>query len=179
MSFIKPYHFDRYKEAVIKEFAVPPEEFSHEQRKWLDRAGSSLEAEKDFLWNFCEQLAHKIDKTTPDARERYQKLRAIYLLMWGFLIGQNRSGTALQTLTNFCDLKLAELSPFKTTVQIIGTDQCTAATRVDGMVVSLEDALIAQPIPYPECTRPLGCICCYGIHGVRDLHDRLVIKNTP
>jgi hypothetical protein len=173
MPVIKPYNFDRYKDTLIKEFAVPAEEFALEQNRWAGRSGWSLDTEKDFLWNFCQELVHKFDKTTPDARQRYQQLRAIYLLMWGFLIGEKRSGTELQRLKNLCELKLAELNPFRMNVQVIGTDQCTAATRVDGMVVLLEEALITQPIPYSECIRPLGCICCYGMHSVRDSNDRL------
>lgn len=166
----------RYRSLLIGEFNVPRLDFHEQHADWKRRFGQSLEQEKAFLWQFMERWAKVLTQETDDAERRYKQLRAFHLLMWGYLIGERKPAGAVMQIANFYELKRAECFRFRTRVQIIAGHGCTASERVDGLSVPLEDALREQPIPYASCSRPLGCICCYGFHGERDVDDRLIPK---
>ena len=173
---IQPYNFSRYRSLLIEKFGVTAADFDEQYTAWKGRSGGLVESEKAFVWQFLEQWTRMLPGKYPDPYRRYKQLQAFYLLMWSYLIVEQKKGTAMLELANHFELKAAELSTFKTYVMIIGGQRCTAAELIDGLVVPLEDTLREQPIPYANCSRPLGCICCYGIHAERDLTGNLITK---
>jgi hypothetical protein len=173
---IQPYNFSRYRSLLIEKFCVTPADFDEQYMAWKGRSEGAVDSEKQFVWQFLEQWTRVLPGKYPDPYERFKQLQAFYLLMWSYLIVEQKKGTAMLALANHFELMAAELSTFKTYVMIIGGQQCAAAELVDGLAVPLEDALLEQPIPYANCSRPLGCICSYGIHGERDLEGNLITK---
>jgi hypothetical protein len=173
---IRPYNFARYRTLLVEKYEVSEEDFNQQHTAWIVKAGHSLESEKAFLWHFLEHWATVLAERHPDTIRRYQQLRAFYLVLWCFQIVEEKDGTTYMKLANYYELKAAELADYKTYVTVIGGNRCTAAEAFNGMATPLDEALVNQPIPYADCSRPHGCICCYGVHGVRDLNDKLVKK---
>jgi|GEM_PF-2841549 len=173
---IRPYNFARYRALLIEKYEVSDTEFNQQHTAWIARSGPSLESEKAFLWHFLEYWATVLAERYSNVTRRYQQLQAFYLALWCFQIVEEKDGTNYMELANYYKLKTAELAEYKTYVTIIGGTQCAAAEAIDGKATPLEEALVNQPIPYANCSRPHGCICCYGVHGVRDLNGRLVLK---
>lgn len=173
---IRPYNFARYRSLLIEKFGVRATDFDGQHAAWTVRSGNSLESEKAFVWQFLGQWAKVLPEKYPDPYRRYKQLRALYLVLWSYLIVESKKGTVMLEIANHYELKAAELTNFKTYVTIIGGERCAAAEAVNGLAVPLEDALLSQPIPYANCSRPLGCICCYGVHGERNLDGKLIPK---
>lgn len=47
-------------------------------------------------------------------------------------------------------------------VELLATDDsCTACKKMQGKVITVNDALATQPLPVKECTKKGGCRCCY------------------
>jgi hypothetical protein len=170
------YNFLHYRSSLIEKFNVPGMDFDEQHASWKQRFGHSSEQEKTFLWQFMERWSAVLKQESDIPERRYKQLQAFYLLMWEFLIGERKPAGAQLELANWYHLKQAELFKFKTLVQVIAGPGCTAATQADGFVVPIEDALQEQPIPYANCSRPLGCICCYGFQAERDLNDQIILK---
>lgn len=176
MSVIRPYNFARYRSLLIENFGVTALDFDGQYAAWKVQSEDSLESEKAFVWQFLKQWAKVLPEKYPDPYQYFKQLRALYLLLWTYLIVEDKKGTAMLEIANHCELKAAELANFKTYVTIIGGERCAAAEVVNGLAVSLENALLEQPIPYANCSRPLGCICCYGVHWERNLNGKLIPK---
>ncbi|MBS1661876.1 MAG: hypothetical protein JST68_12590 [Bacteroidetes bacterium] len=173
---IQPYNLAYYRSILIEKFEVSAIDFAKQISAWQNRLGNSMESEKAFLWQFLEKWAQVLSQKCPDPYLQYKQLQALYRLMWSYLIGEQKKGTAMMEIMNYLELKIADLSVYKTYVTIIGDKQCAAVEALNGMTVSLENALLKQPIPYDNCSRQLGCICCYGIHAERNPTGRLIRK---
>lgn len=74
------------------------------------------------------------------------------------------------------DLEQAKKSNLKLNVSFITKGCCLECDKLNGIGLSLEEVLKTKPLPYKNCTRELGCICCYGFHCIRDVNGRLVRK---
>ena len=173
---IRPYNFDRYRSTLIDKFLLSPTEFDHAQQIWEAKKRAYPEEKKAFLWSFLNHLAKSLDANHPEGERKYTQLQSLHQLMWAFLIVDGKNGTNIQRLANYYALKLVDLAPYKTYVMIISDERCPEGCAVNGVSIPLEDALRNQPIPYEKCSRPQGCICCYGIHGERGEEGRLLFK---
>ena len=173
---IRPFNIVQYRKLLVEQYNVHPADFDEEQAAWRAKTAWSSEDEKSFLWAFAEREIAKVLAAQKEPERKYQLLRSLYLLLWIFLLVEKKVGTGMIELANYFELKKAALMPYRTNVMIIGGERCPAAEAVNGMVVPIEEALVQQPIPYGQCSRPLGCICNYGFHGERDLEGKLIMK---
>ena len=74
------------------------------------------------------------------------------------------------------DLRQAEKSNLKLNAFFITKGCCKECDKLHGIELSLEEILKTKLLPYKNCTRESGCICCYGFHCVRDPNGRLIRK---
>jgi hypothetical protein len=76
----------------------------------------------------------------------------------------------------YSDLKQVASASYKVYVMFIAGNCCSECDKIDGSVMSVEEALIKQRLPHSLCTGETGCICSYGMHGKRDLNAKLIMK---
>ncbi|MFA5024796.1 MAG: hypothetical protein WC523_07670 [Patescibacteria group bacterium] len=96
-------------------------------------------------------------------------LGAIYYEMTEFLVGEGKDGGQLRGLGYQMKLRLKkkdlkEYEAYKLLwVEIVCDDaSCKKCKKMDGKVISLEEAKNTNPLPIKECARLGGCRCVYA-----------------
>ena len=165
----------KYKSQLVDEF-LDEDEFDGVLVKWVEKSGESDQSKRDFLWYVFQKLNKGIAEKFGYSIEMYQYQRKLYSIMLSFFIDENRNRNHIFKSINHCDLMIAKFSEYQQQVEFIASKCCEECDKIDGTIISLEEAIRAKPLPYVKCKRKNGCICCYGFHAVRDERGRIVWK---
>jgi hypothetical protein len=151
-------------------------EFNEQFNSWSATRGVSIHSKNDFIYSLFNGLIFKTGQIVR-GKKLYQVLRPIYFEMWRFLLYEEKPRSHVLKLMLYCDLILAEDENYKMRAQIIGSKCCDECDKLDGLNMPIEDAIMNQPLPVPNCTKTTGCACCYGFSVERDLRGKPVPKN--
>jgi hypothetical protein len=165
------------RQRLESELEMDKNDLDRELNAWKEGKGDSLRTQADFYWACLNQALKHYSQNFKTEMELYENQRKVYLLMFEFLIEEDRSRSHITEALNLLDIKKAGLHNFEVEVEIIGTRDCTHGRSVDGLKVSYETALNNFPLDYSKCDRNGGCICNVGFEGKRDAGGKLMIKN--
>ena len=79
---------------------------------------------------------------------------------------------------HFCDLQLANSENIKVEAVIRTGKCCPVCDKLEGKILSIEQAVLLQPLPNIGCTNEDGCTCSYGFHSVRDVNNKILKNET-
>jgi hypothetical protein len=74
------------------------------------------------------------------------------------------------------DIDQAKKTGLKLNATLITKGCCSECDKIDGKELTFEEVLSTNPLPYKNCIRENGCICCYGFKTMRDKDGRLIRK---
>ena len=172
--------FSKYENEIINELGVTRKSFELGLKDALIRFGNSEQAYKDYLWRCFNELISFFAKNIHDEELMLQKQREVNMMMWSFINDEGKDPKAIRDNVNKLDLLIiranSEKSVFLQEVELIATNCCTNCDFLDGKKMSIPEAIEAQILPYPECTRTNGCVCSYGSNAVRDNNGHFVRK---
>jgi len=172
--------FEKYKNILITNFLVSPTSFENEWKDWMGKRGDNEQSKKDFIWSCFNQMIDLFAKVAQTEEDLYTKQKEIYMSMWGFLIDENRDARHIKKQIHACDLRIAQArnrnSPFRSEIHVVGNNCCAECDKIDRKIMSIDEALSKQLLPYAGCTRENGCLCCYADMTAIDGNGRLIPK---
>jgi hypothetical protein len=156
-------HFGRNESALRAQFA-----------EWKASTGS--DSVKEFLWQALLGLETELEQSDTDERRKLDLYRHLHYEMWAYQIRDGVNGTQYHKKLLENDLRMVAMDhQYKMEVEIISGHCCPHCDELHGEVISLEEALHANPLATSNCTRPLGCNCTYSPIAVRDADGQFVL----
>jgi len=168
----------KYKPLLIYDNIITEKDFDKKLDEWLLKMQDNQQSKNDFIWSLLNESLFKIAQNSCTEQELYHNQRDIYLYQFRFLNDESKDISNIQKLINQCDLNLANLNRLQMNVILITNGCCNECQSFDGNKNSLESELSHSSLPIHSCSRPQGCICCYGFEGIRDANGRLKIKQS-
>lgn len=170
-KFLKSLH-----QRLISEFKFNSADLDREFNSWMIKRGDSLQSLSDFYWA-CLNLGLKhFAENAKTENEFYENQRKIYLLMFDFLIEENKSRSHITEALNKLEINKAGHLSYEVDIVIVGTRDCEYGKSMDGLIIKYDTAINDFPLDYSKCRRNGGCVCNIGIVGKRDENDRLIMK---
>lgn len=159
----------------FKEFGMTEKNIRSYYAEWSVKHYERIE---DFLWHVFNHLLHENASQSKDIIGFLKRNREIYLQMHHFRrVVEGKKAHEILQLLNRTKLELTfEQSNIETDVFVIGAPECKASQELRDEKFPIKDVFIKDVIPYDNCTRERGCVCCYGFEGKRDSGGSLIRK---
>lgn len=88
---------------------------------------------------------------------------------------EGKPANEIQKDLNYNRIELyMETTSYEFDVIISATNDCEACKNIDRKIITINESLENNIIPYNECKRKQGCACLYSIKLKRDKNDRLI-----
>ena len=165
--------FNTYRDIFISKFNVSEERFNADFNEWVINRGMDVQSKNDFIWRIFNRLVFEAPSKDGNL---YQNLRDVYGEMFGFLIKEKKSASHILRQIHYCDLALHEERNYVIEVVVHSSDCCPECNSIEGLKMTVEEALKKEIIPLRDCTRSKGCICFYGFRAKRDQNGTIVMK---
>ena len=153
----------------LREFSITEDEFIKRKKEHYLKYRIE-DNDNDVFWSlFNESLIKNANDNN--------KLRINYYSMALFLHQEGKDNFKLLQLSVKATLDSYKHSDLALNFQIIGSkDSCENCKKMDGKIISLEEAYLL-PVPCRECTHSIGfCRCTYGAVPIRDNEGMLMFK---
>lgn len=153
----------------LENFGVTKEEFT--KRKYEHYLKHGIENNNnDVIWSIFNEL---LIKNANDV----DKLQMIYYTMAVVLHQEGKDNFKLLQLSAKARLDSFQSSDLELKVEIIGcSDSCEACKKLNGKIISMEEAYLL-PVPCRECNHRIGfCRCFYCAVSIRDNEGMLILK---
>jgi hypothetical protein len=173
--------FEKYKRILIDTYRVTADSWNSGLEFWTNKFGDSEKAKADFIWSVFNEVQTLYANSAKSEVELYSKQKEIYFPMWQFLKDEKRDFKHILNAITQIELYLmraeSDASDYVYEVHVIGTKCCENCNKIDGIVLTIEQAIEQNLLPYKECTRNGGCICLYTSIMVTGNDGRLLRKN--
>lgn len=161
----------------LKKFAMVENNIREYYLKWNESDQDCIE---DFLWFLFNNLIEQNHKQSKDLKGFYERNDLIYQEMINFRRKhEKKNANEIRKLFNFnrVSLQLLDINDqFYWQFQIIAANDCEACKNLNGLNISINDALKNEFIPYESCDRKVGCVCMMGLTAKRDENGKLIYK---
>lgn len=159
----------------FRKFGMTEENILSHYNEWKLNRVDRIE---DYLWYIFNFLLNENMKQSRNIVDLYKRNDEIYMQMLYFRRKiEGKPANEIQKALNYNRLELnIEKTKYEFDLIIIGTIDCEACKNIDGKIITVQQALKKEIIPYNECTRKQGCACLYSIKLKRDNNDRLIRK---
>lgn len=130
--------------------------------EWFIRNGESS-SYPDLIWALSHELLHEYGKS-----DNFFNMKMLYFEM-AFLL-KNRNEDFFHLLQESKRMELYDIKknfagdPESKVMIICGETDCTACSKLNGLTLTIDEALERMPIPPKKCSHNDGwCTCCYII----------------
>lgn len=170
------FSFQSFRARLIRYLDVDPDEFDEGMRAWMEKNGSVIAPAHNYLCDLYYSLIDNISRTSTGPNEKYIKQRFVYGELYAYKCYHDEDCTDVLKQMHWCDLQIADAGSIKVEAVIRSGKCCSECDKQDGRILSIEEALLLQPLPNPACLNEDGCTCTYGFHSIRD-KDNHFLKN--
>lgn len=156
----------------LLKFGVTKEDF-FKRKEELSNKSKVIDNDNDTFWSLCNEL---LIKSAYD----YNKLRTIYYSMAIFLNQEGKDNFKLLQESARATLNQFSLSDLQINVEINGcSDSCDDCKKLNGKIISMDEAYSELPIPCKACSHSIGfCRCFYIAVPSRDSEGMLILKTN-
>lgn len=166
----------------LKKFGISDEEFSLRKKELFSKSGIENN-DNDVIWSFFNELLLSNSKD-------FDIQSKIYLSMAIFLFNEGKDFFPLLKESYRAELLSLELKSIESpTIWMVTIENslnenslaCSKCKELNGIQMTIKDALEKMPIPIKDCGRPLGfnrCTSLYGVKFLRDEDGMLIYKNN-
>ena len=165
----------------LKEFGISDAEFNIRKKELSSKSGIENN-ENDVIWSFFNELLMS-NSNDFDIQSK------IYLSMAIFLFDEGKDFFPLLKESYRAELLSLELKSIESPtiwVVTIGNSlnenslPCSKCKELNGIQMSIKEALEKMPIPIKDCSRPVGfnrCTSSYGVKFLRDEDGMIIFKD--
>jgi hypothetical protein len=115
---------------------------------------------KEFLWDIFEKVLYEAQEIENEITS-YKVQLIIYKEMCKYKVEVNAdNGNEYYKKYLYCGLRLYQLYE-QQTVRIVAERCCPQCNKLNGLEISIADALLRQPLPSDKCKHEFCCNCLY------------------
>ncbi len=159
----------------FQKFGMEEDYIRKHYEEWkLDKEGATP---KDFLWYTFQSIINAIAEQAASEEQMYQLNYDTYFKMWQFLVSvEKRNANHITRLMYENQFRLwkAKGGVFKKEVVLIMKGCCDYCDSLNGLRVSIDDAIKNIYLGSVNCTHKLGCNCTCSAENCRDENGRLI-----
>ncbi len=134
---------------------------------------------EDFLWHLFNTLLSENALQSKEITDFYNRNERIYNEMISFRRKiEKKPANEIHKIWNKNKLELTfESSNLEMDVIICASYDCEFKNEINNRIISFKEALKNAIIPYDNCKRKQGCVCCFVFQPKRDINGTLIRKD--
>tara|TARA_B100002052_G_C15839279_1_gene579369 strand:+ start:857 stop:1417 length:561 start_codon:yes stop_codon:yes gene_type:complete len=162
----------------FEEFGMNRKNIIEYYQTWKINKSERIE---DYVWHIFNHLLNENAQQSENLKDLFERNQKIYSHMISFRRRfEGKKANEIQRLYNLnrvnLDLESNRNSNFEIDFVIIGTNDCDESKRISELIITKQQAVENNVIPYSKCTRKQGCVCLMGVMPKRDVNGRLIRK---